>query len=85
MDWIDFVSLMHYMVDTYGVAFGYGDEDGEFKYPITEEECQSAWFECCECGEPILYCDWKEEFSQYEDWKENEIACPICEYIWAEV
>ena len=29
------------------------------------------WFECPECGEPILKEDWEDE---------NLIHCPVCEY-----
>lgn len=30
-----------------------------------------GWFECPECGEPILKEDWEDE---------NLIHCPVCEY-----
>ena len=88
MEWFDFVELMHYMVDTYGVPFGYGDETGEFKYPSNAEECEDAWFECPECGEPILYCDWKDEIDEYVanlDATITRVICPICENVWFDI
>ena len=90
MEWIDFVSLMKYMVDTYGVPYGYSTEDRDYEYefPTNEEDCECAWFECCECGEPILYCDWKdEEFSEYDMDGETVVRtwCPICENDWYNV
>ena len=83
MDWIDFVSLMHYMVDTYGVPYGYGDEETEGKIPNLEEDCESAWFECCHCSEPIYYSDWKDELIDNSfEWSEENVKCPICEEEW---
>ena len=81
MEWFDFVDLMRYMVDTYGVPYGYG-EDHEFEFPNTMEDCQDAWFECPECGEPILYCDWVDAFDIYNNWDFNKVLCPICEADW---
>ena len=86
MEWFDFVSLMKYMVETYGVPFGYSDESHEYEYPKTEEDCQSAWFECCECSEPIYFCDWKDELvSPSYEWQPENIHCPICEGLWVDV
>lgn len=76
MDWKKFVELMQYMVDTYNVPYGWGVETHEFEFPNNEIECKSAWFTCVECGEPIYYSDWKDDYT-------NEIEfCPICEQEW---
>lgn len=58
------------MVNTYGVrsCFDNVSEDN----PLEEE---GLWFECPECGEPILIDD---------DWTLEEVIshCPICEAEW---
>lgn len=85
MEWFDFVDLMKYMVDTYGVPFGYDDETHEGEYPETSADCDSAWFECPECGELILYCDWADELlEKHTDFAPDGIFCPICESPWTE-
>lgn len=83
MNWTDFVNLMKYMSETYGVPFGYGDEEHEGELPETITDCEDAWFECCNCSEPILYCDWKDELvSPADDWEVYELCCPICKNSW---
>lgn len=46
-----------YCEDTYGTYVSYDPED--------------MWFECPECGEPLLICDWKDYDFTY---------CPVCEF-----
>ena len=54
-----------YMVETYGVRSCYEDED--------ELAREDLWFECPECGEPILFADYPEVFV------DNRPECPVCE------
>lgn len=58
------------MVRIYGVysCFNNIDEDNSI-------EDEGLWFECPECGEPILIDD---------DWDFEEViaACPICGFEW---
>lgn len=55
------------MVDTYGVHSYLDNED--------DVEDGELWVECPECGDPILYDDWA------DDWDLSE-RCPICEALW---
>ena len=61
------IQFVKEMVDTYGVrsCFDNLDEDWDL-------EDEGLWFECPNCGEPILISD---------DWDLEEIIdrCPICE------
>ena len=54
-----------YMVDTYGVRSCYEDAD--------EVAREDLWFECPECGEPILFADYPAVFV------DNQPQCPVCE------
>ena len=84
MEWINFLSIIKYMVDTYGVPYGFGDKEHEYEFPSNEEECQSAWFECPECCEPILFVDWVDALTAAEVIMEDCFICPICEYEFRE-
>ena len=55
------------MVDTYGVHSYLDNED--------DVEDGDLWVECAECGDPIMYDDWG------DDWDLRE-RCPICEALW---
>lgn len=58
------VDFVRYMVDTYGVRSCLENDDDD-----------SIWFECPECGEPILIgLDYSLE--------ECKNQCPICEEPW---
>lgn len=61
----EFALLTDYLVETYGVHSYLENEDD-----IDEE---NLWFECGECGEPILFEDYgdDEELS-------CRFCCPIC-------
>ena len=62
------IEFVRYMVDTYRVHSCLEDDD----------EYNDIWFECPECGEPILYADYPEAFC-------IGAACPVCEEIeWGE-
>ena len=37
---------------------------------------EERFFECPECGEPLLEIDWEEH-----NWE----TCPICECVWSEI
>ena len=82
MNWETFAELMQYMVDTFGVAYGWGEKD--FDFPTNEFECNDAWFDCPECGEPIYYCDWKDEIVGNLEFAPDGICCPICDAAWTE-
>ena len=60
-----FYKMIDFMIEAYGVR-SYQDNDDD----------EDLWFECPECGEPILYEDWKddEELMNYH--------CPICEFYY---
>ena len=57
----DFENLIDYMIDTYGVR----------SYRMNDEE-NDLWFECAECGEPILFDDWE------NDEELENGYCPVC-------
>lgn len=64
-----FIEMVQYMIDTYGVRSyldNLGDEDED------EMDEDDLWFECPECGDPVLWADWmdSEEFASG--------YCPIC-------
>ena len=61
------VEFVKYMVDTYGVRSFLEDiDESEYYDPA------GIWFECPECGEPILFCDYPEYF-------QKGMGCPVCE------
>lgn len=69
MSWEKFAELMQYIVDIYGVSYGWGE--CEYDFPTNEFECKDAWFICPECGEPVYYCDIDTD-GEYP-------ICPSCE------
>lgn len=66
------IQFVKEMIDTYGVrsCFDNLDEDWDL-------EDEGLWFECPNCGEPILIGD---------DWDLEEVIdrCPICEESYEE-
>lgn len=69
-NWDKAVAFVEHMVDTYGVrsCFDNVDEDNTL-------EDEGLWFECPECGDPILI---------FDDYNLDEVidGCPICECTW---
>lgn len=63
-----FLELLYFAVHDCGMNCGIGENYGV----IDINENEEAWYVCPECGEPVYYCDWKdEEVSGY--------YCPICQ------
>lgn len=60
-----FLNLIDDVVDTFDVK-SYLDNEDEAENP------ESPWFECPECGEPILWEDWKQSLTLERG------ICPIC-------
>lgn len=66
------IEFVRYMVDTFGVRSCFDNVDEE-----NSLEDEGLWYECPECGEPILYEDYPEAFNY-------GCMCPVCEFEYEE-
>lgn len=69
------IEFVKYMVDTFGVRSCFDNIDEE-----NSLEDEGVWYECPECGEPILYEDYPEAF----EFRHYNCKCPICEFDYEE-
>lgn len=64
----NFLTALKYNVYDCGMACGVGEEE----MVVSVIPRDDAWYCCCECNEPIYFCDWKDHFAE-------TIICPVCD------
>jgi len=68
------------LVDGIVTIYGVDSYLNNIEEDMTEEEINDdLWFSCPECGEPILYDDYANELTVYQDRDGEIIYCPVCD------